>query len=361
MKRTPPDVFVANMHKRFTGISATIRSLVPVQRGRVEIGVVDTGGLGLGGEWTLRELAIAGFRRPAKSNYRVWHARRAVEMMAGVFLRDVLRQRWKLVFTAASKRKPGTVQGFLINRMDAVIGASRFSASLQDWCSMVILHGVDCELFRPREVGDDGPAEARFAGRRAVGLVARIRAQKGSDLFVDAMLEVLPDHPDSVAVLIGSCRPEHEEFKASLVAKAEAAGLGDRVIFIDELDQGELAELYREMEICVACARNEGFGLTPLEAFACGTPVIATRTGAWPDLIDGEVGALVDVGDTAALARELDRLLSDPDVTRSMGKAARERAVQRHSIENEAFALVEVYRRLMKGESIPKSVPDADV
>lgn len=361
MNRALPEVFVANMHKRFTGVSATIRSLVPVQRSHVEIGVVDTAGLGLGGEWTFRELAIAGFRRPAKSSFRVWHARRTVEMFAGVFLRDVLRQRWKLVFTAASKRRPGAVQGFLINRMDAVIAASRFSASLQDWCSKVIFHGVDCDLFRPRAVEGDGPTEARFSGRRAVGLVARIRAQKGSDMFVDAMLEVLPDHPDCVAVLVGSCRPEHEEFKASLVAKAGAAGLADRVIFIDELDQGELAEVYREMEICVACARHEGFGLTPLEAFACGTPVIATRTGAWPDLIDGEVGALVDVGDTAALARELDRLLSDPDLTRAMGKAARERAVRRHSIEDEAVALVEVYRRLMKGESIPKSVPDPDV
>lgn len=361
MNRTPPDVFVANMHKRFTGVSATIRSLVPVQRRHVKIGVVDTADLGLGGEWSFRELAIAGFRRPAASSFRVWHARRTVEMMAGVFLRDVLRQRWKLVFTAASKRKPGGVQGFLINRMDAVIAASRFSASLQDWCSRIILHGVDCDLFRPRAANDDGSSGARFAGRRAVGLVARIRAQKGSDMFVDAMLEVLPNHPDCVAVLIGSCRPEHEEFKASLIARAESVGLSDRVIFIDELDQRELVEVYREMEICVACARHEGFGLTPLEAFACGTPVIATRTGAWPDLVDGEVGALVDVGDTAALARELDRFLADPDLTKAMGEAARERAVRKHSIENEAVALVEVYRKLMKGGSIPKSVPDPNV
>ena len=357
MTKLLPDVIVINLHRRFTGVSATIKSLVPVQRQHVEIGVVDSGGLGLGGEWTFRELAIAGFRKSETSSYRVWHARRALEMLVGVILRDVLRQRWKLVFTAASNRRPSGFQRFLINRMDAVIAASPFSASLQDWYSKVILHGVDCSLFRPKVNEGEMVGKARFGGRRAVGLVGRIRAKKGSDMFVNAMVEVLQKHPDCVAVLIGSCRPVHKRFKASLIAKAAAVGLSEQVIFMDQLDQAELADVYREMEICVACSRQEGFGLTPLEAFACGTPVIATKAGAWPDLVDDEIGALIDVDDTAALVRELQRLLSDPDRIRSMGKAARNRTVERHSIEKEASAIVEVYRRLMNGETIPKSVP----
>ena len=357
MTKLLPDVIVANLHRRFTGVSATIRSLVPVQRQHVEIGVVDSAGLGLGGEWTFQRLAIAGFRRSRTSSFRVWHARRLSEMLVGVILRDVLRQRWKLVFTAASKRRPSGVQSFLINRMDAVIAASPFSASLQNWYSKIIFHGVDCELFHPPAKREGQGNGVRFGGKRVVGLVARIREQKGSDMFVNAMVEVLPKHPDCVAVLVGSCRPEHEEFKASLISSAETAGLSNRVKFVDQMDQTDLAEVYGEMEICVACARHEGFGLTPLEAFACGIPVIATKTGAWPDLVDEEVGALIDVGDTAALAQELHRLLSDPKLTRSMGMAARERVVERHSIEKEASAIVEVYRRLMNGESIPKSVP----
>ena len=357
MPRTLPDVIVPNMHRRFTGVSATIRALVPVQRKLLEVGVIDTGGLGLGGEWSFREVAIAGFRGPGDSSCRIWHARRHVEMLAGLFLRDILFQRWKLVFTTATARAPGPVTRFLIARMDLVVAVSSISARQRAPRATVVFHGVDCDRFQPPGRTASAGDNKLFPGKRVVGCVGRIRPAKGSDMFVDAMIDVLPGFPDCVALLVGACQPKHEAFKSSLEARIDQAGMGDRIVFLDQRDQASLIRIYQEMEICVACSRHEGFGITPLEAFACGTPVIATRTGAWPALVDDEVGSLIEIGDTDALARCLKGMLSEPDRTRAMGVVARQRALERHSIEREAGSLVEIYRDLMRESAPRKSGP----
>ena len=338
-------------------MSATIRALVPAQRKLLEVGVIDTGGLGLGGEWSFREVAIAGFRGPRDSSCRVWHARRHVDMLAGLFLRDILFQRWKLVFTTASARAPGPVTRFLIARMDLVVAVSSISARQRAPHATVVFHGVDCDRFQPPSRAASAGDDRLFPGKRVVGCVGRIRPAKGSDMFVNAMIDVLPAFPDCVALLVGGCQPKHETFRSSLEAKIARAGMGDRIIFLGQRDQESLIRIYQEMEICVACSRHEGFGITPLEAFACGTPVIATRTGAWPDLVDDEVGSLTGIGDTDSLVRCLKGMLSEPDRTRAMGVAARKRALERHSIETEAGSLVEIYKNLMRGSEPRRPVP----
>ena len=342
-------------------MSATIKALVPAQRKLLEVGVIDTGGLGLGGEWSLWKVAIGGFRGPKDSSCRIWHARRHVEMLAGLFLRDFLFQRWKLVFTTASARAPGPITRFLIARMDLVVAVAPISARQRAPHATIVFHGVDCDRFRPPSRAASAGDNKLFPGKRVVGCVGRIRPAKGSDMFVDAMIDVLPGFPDCVALLVGACQPKHEAFRSSLEARIDQAGMGDRIVFLDQRDQASLVRIYQEMEICVACSRHEGFGITPLEAFACGTPVIATRTGAWPDLVDDDVGSLIDIGDTAALVRCLREVLSEPDRTRLMGAAARQRALERHSIETEAGSLVEIYRHLMRGKETPTNPPTEEV
>ena len=358
MTGTLPDIVVSNFHRRFTGVSATVKTLVPIQRQTVDIAVVDTGNLGLGGEWSIARLIVAAFRRPLQDRYRVFHVRRSIEMLLGVVLRDLFRQRWKLVFTAASHRRPGSVQGYLIGRMDAVVAVSSFSAHLQNWYSKIIPHGVDCTLFCPAGGPGGGADTGGLSDKRVIGHVARIRPPKGSGIFVDAMIRVLPEFPDAVGVLIGSCRPGDRTFKQSLVEKIEAAGLDERIVFVDEVGHDELAVLYRDMYVCVSCSRSEGFGLTMLEALASGTPVIATRTGAAPDLIDDETGVLFDIDDTDALVGALRDFLADPELVAEFGKAARDRAVGRHSVETEAQSLIQLYRQLMGGQVPERQHPD---
>ena len=111
---------------------------------------------------------------------------------------------------------------------------------------------------------------------------------------------------------------------------------------------------YQALDLFAAPARWEGFGLTPLEAMACGVPVVAARVGAYEALIrDGETGTLIDASDGAALAVALDRWLGDPAGRALAGEAARAHVAAHHGIEAEARAIVGVYRRLL-GKTEPR-------
>ena len=102
-----PSIVVLNLHRRFTGISATIKSIVPHQRRELEIAIADIGNLELGGEYSIIDIAILGFTNSDLGKFRVWHARRDIDMILGILLRDIFRQRWRVVFTSAANRRPG--------------------------------------------------------------------------------------------------------------------------------------------------------------------------------------------------------------------------------------------------------------
>ena len=108
------------------------------------------------------------------------------------------------------------------------------------------------------------------------------------------------------------------------------------------------------MDICVTPSRVEGFGLVPLEALACGTPVVTSDTGAWPWIVNSEVGGVARAGDLESLTEEIRLLLSDRIRLRKMRVAARQRVVMHYSIEGEANALNQLYRQLMSGRPIER-------
>ena len=111
------------------------------------------------------------------------------------------------------------------------------------------------------------------------------------------------------------------------------ATLADRVRFVGHLPHDEVRRRMREATIFIfPSLYREGFGMPPVEAMACGTPVVATRAGAVSETVtDGVTGYLVDRGDVGALADRLDRLLSDEGLRARMGTAAREDAIRRFS------------------------------
>ena len=347
-----PNVIALNLHKRFTGISATVRTLVPIQRRELEIGLVDSGGLNVDGKTGLVQVALQGFRKPADAEFRVWHARRDIDMIVGIVLRDLFRQKWRLIFTSAARKRPGRVLNSLIRRMDAVIATSKRSAGFLDWHSVVIPHGVDTGFFCPEADATDGD---RNLGREcAVATAGRVRRSKGTNLFVDAMIRLLPRHPRCRAYVIGECRPEHAEFQRSLLLRIEEAGLADRIRFVGQVGRDEMKSWYRKADLFVAPSRSEGFGLTVLEAFACGTPAVAASMGAWPWIVREGTGSIFETGSLDDLAAKLDPLLSDPGTLAEMGRNARAHAVECHSVESEANAINALYKRLMKGEILPR-------
>lgn len=181
-----------------------------------------------------------------------------------------------------------------------------------------------------------------------VGCYGRIRAQKGTDAFVEAMLPILRDNPDVVALVMGRATEKYESFEKGLKDRARAEGLSDRMLFLPEVPVGDMADFYRVLDLYVAPQRWEGFGLTPIEAMACGVPVVATRVGAFEKLVvQGTTGLLVDPDDIPALEAATRDALSDRTRLAAWAEAGRSYVMSDFSIAREAAALVKIYRKLL--------------
>jgi mannosyltransferase len=172
--------------------------------------------------------------------------------------------------------------------------------------------------------------------------------QKGNDLFVEAMLRLLPNRPDVVAVMMGGVTDENSKFADDLAAKARTAGLGERILFLPEEKHWDISPWFKALDLYIAPQRWEGFGLTPLEAMACGVPVVATRAGAFEDLVaDGETGRLVDIEDIDALTDATAVFLDDPEMRAQWSANAVRHVEENFRIEAEADAINAIYRELL--------------
>lgn len=342
-----PDIIVTNIHKRYTGVSATVAALVPIQQETKDIGVLDTGGLGLENAVHVSQIILGGWRKPEGKRYRVWHARRDVEMLLGLFLKYVLFQRWKLVFTSAAPKRHGGVLRSIINRMDYIISTSPRAAAYLDWHSKVITHGVDSKRFIPASDKSALRVQLDLPAQYSIGVFGRIRPSKGTDLFVDAMIAVLPEFPAFSAFITGECKDGQADYLTEMTGKIAAAGLQDRIVFTGDLTSETVLKMYQASDLCVAASRTEGFGLTPMEAMACGVPVLTSHAGYWPQLVkDGQNGYLFETDNLADMVAKLRILLADPQKLTEIGAFGREFIEREHSILHEAAQINAVYTSL---------------
>src|ERR1700724_1994153 len=221
---------VPNLHRRYSGVTATNRMVAPKLAKMfcaAWLGPNRPDGIARIGFSQLLKL----WRRRAPL---IWHARRNNEMIAGVLLRS-LGWPLKLVFTSAAQRHHSWITRWLIRRMDAIIATNDISASFLKRDATVIPHGVDTKLYKPPVDRAAAFAEAGLPGRYAIGCFGRVRAQKGSDVFVDAMCRLLPRYPDFTAILIGAITPQNTVFANPLKKRIEAAGLQSRIVITGEL------------------------------------------------------------------------------------------------------------------------------
>ncbi len=340
------EIIAPNLKRRLSGVTSTIVQLIPCQ---IRLGIrIAALGPGLPPDLPrLKWPQLAGlWRPPAGRRHRVWHARRNNEMAAGILLRHVLRMPLKLVFTSAAQRRHTSYTRWLIRRMDAVIATSSRSGSFLKVPHTVIQHGVDLALFHPPEGPDDTITATGLPGRHLVGCFGRVRHQKGTDLFVQAMIALLPQYPDWTAVISGRVTPEHTAFADKLKADIAAAGLADRIVFIGEVP--DIKVWYRRLTLYVAPSRNEGFGLTPLEAMASKTAVVASDAGAYAEMIvSGENGVIVPPGDGKALTAAIATYLADPALAAAQGETALRHVRENFALEKEATAIARIYQELL--------------
>lgn len=341
-----PELIVFNLKTRYTGVSATVNALLPLQRTQWRLAYCGTPlpcgvpGISLGQALRLSR------RPPAGRPFRLWHVRRDHEMLAGLWARDVLRLPVRLVFTSAAQRRHGAFPRWLISRMDAVIATTDAAAACVPNTTAVVPHGIDTQRFAP--VDKTGAwAASGLPGRWGIGIFGRVRPEKGTDVFVEALLGLLPRYPDFSAVITGLVQPQFQAYAQALQQRIHAAGLGERLRFLGDLPPAEVHLWPQRCLIAVASAREEQFGLTPFESGATGCALVCSRTGAFPLLVrPGVDGALVPPGDAAALAQALEPLLANPALAQEQGRHASARVQQHFSLQAEAAGIGAVYQQL---------------
>lgn len=354
MIKINPEVIVCNLKKRFTGVSGTINALVPVQCRSLEVGYLGTAipGAALAQtqspkrfvRLTLLQAAWLSRRRLPDGRRRIWHVRRDPEMLLAIFLRDVLRLPVALVFTSAAKHLHSWFPRWLIARMDGVVSTTPEAASFVPNTTRIVPHGISLECFEPPVDKLGAWAATGLPGRYGIGVFGRVRPDKGSDIFVEAMLRVLPEFPQFCAVIAGLAQPQHQAFQDQLQQRVRDQGMSDRIRFLGEIAPDQVGQWYRNVLITVACPRYEPFGLTPLEGMACGCAVVASDTGAFRTIVDeGVTGYVVPTEDVDALAERLRDLMRDPAQAAQMGRHGRERVERLFSVEQEAQGIAAVY------------------
>lgn len=199
--------------------------------------------------------------------------------------------------------------------------------------------GVDSALFRP------GISSSSYQEGRYILSVGRFNdPRKQTETLFECysiLCDRMWDSPD--LILAGPFGPTRMAWD-----RARELGIEGRIRFHKGLPTTELAELYRGTEVFVLASAEEGLGLVFLEAQASGVPVVATRTkGAETAVRDGVTGLLSPVGDPAALADSLARLLSDSDTRRKMGRAARKHVEENFSQEVSGKRFIREYDRLL--------------
>jgi glycosyltransferase involved in cell wall biosynthesis len=140
--------------------------------------------------------------------------------------------------------------------------------------------------------------------------------------------------------------PAHDDGSYEAALQTEAADmLGDRCRFVGAVD--EVPTVLRSLDVLVNASTSEPFGLSVLEAQACGVPVIGTASGGIPEFVtDGETGLLVKPGRPEDLASEINRLLATSDLRDGLRERARRSVVARHTLAARAETVARLYRSL---------------
>jgi glycosyltransferase involved in cell wall biosynthesis len=193
--------------------------------------------------------------------------------------------------------------------------------------TVVIRNAVDVRSFRP---AGDGSRNARIIG------IGRLAYPKDFTTLLEALARVrAPCH--TVLAGDGPALP-------AVAAGVQENGLSERVELLGA--RADIPELLAGSDVFVLSSHSEGFPVSILEAMAAGLPVVATNVGGVAEAVeDGETGLLVPAADAEALARALERLVSDADLRRRLGAAGRARALLLFDVRRYRAAYVELYCR----------------
>jgi len=213
----------------------------------------------------------------------------------------------------------------------------------------IVHNGIDTDLYRPDHGTDVLDRIGLDTSRPYVLFVGRITRQKG----VPHLLRAVRDIDPAAQVVLCAGAPDTPEIDQEFrVLFEELSRVREGVHWIPQmLPRPEVIQLLTHAAVFVCPSVYEPLGIVNLEAMACGTPVVASRVGGIPEVVeDGETGVLVTVDEDfeTGLAQALDSVLGDAGAARRMGEAGRQRAVGEFGWDAVARRTVRLYEEILK-------------
>lgn len=215
----------------------------------------------------------------------------------------------------------------------------------------VVPCGVDLDRF-----STEGTIAERGERHRIIA-VGRLLPRKG----FDTMIQALPGIPDAEYVIVGG--PDFGQLSSDpevcrLRTLAAELGVADRVVFTGALPRSDMPAILRSADVVTCTPWYESFGIVPLEAMACGVPVVASAVGGMLDTVVHDVtGRLVTPRNPRECAEAVSNILRDSFLRRSLGLAGRDRACARYSWGRVAADTVRIYERLVTEPSLYTRLP----
>ncbi len=205
----------------------------------------------------------------------------------------------------------------------------------------VVPLGTDLHQFDPSHF-DKKQARASFGlprGGFLVGVLGRLDAQKGQDVLLRAVPQVVKDHPNVHFVIAGDETLGEPGFRSYLTGLCIALKIENRVTFLPFTN--DVARLLAALDVFILPSFSETFGLVVVEAMAMGRPIIATNAGGLPEIItNGKTGLLIEPRNANAVAHAIHRILSDGALRLSLAESARAEALRRYDMNSCVEALL---------------------
>jgi D-inositol-3-phosphate glycosyltransferase len=315
-----------------------------------------------------------------RRRYDLVHANFFMSGQVADDIRGTLGVPFVITFHALGKVRrlhQGPNDGFPPEREDiegrVIADADRLIAECpQDEVDLVRLYGADPAHISLAPCGYDPeefPPQDRQAARRRLGIepdehvvlqLGRLVPRKGVDTVIEAIGRLRRTHDLKARLLIvgGSERqadPARDPEVQRLMDVAKASGVREQVTFVGRRDRHELATYYGAADVFVSTPWYEPFGITPLEAMACGTPVVGSDVGGLRYTIrDGETGFLVPPRDPDVLAHRLDKLLSEPSLRARFAAKGMERVRSTFTWRHVAKRLSAIYDDVLAADRAVK-------
>lgn len=213
-----------------------------------------------------------------------------------------------------------------------------------------IYNGIDTDGFRPRSKEKEMLPIEGFsdASSFVIGTVGRLHAVKDHVTLVKAFLrlvEMVSGGRERLRLVIAGDGPLHQE----ILTLIESSGFADIVWLTGE--RNDVANLMRGFDVFVLTSLAEGIPLTVLEAMSCALPVVATRVGGLPELVEeGMTGRLVAVSDPTSLSEALRSYIDEPLLIERHGRAGRRRVEEQFSVQTMTEQYLAVYDELLRAK-----------